>query len=215
MSDNYKALNELDKKMLKYLNFKDGTFIELGANDGIAQSNTYFYEKELNWSGLLIEPTHKFNDLIKNRPNPNNFLENEACCSFENEGKEIQFYYCNLMTTCNDESISNLSRTPAEHVKDGKRFIPNEEIFNFTKKGVSLSSLLDKNNLPKTIDFLSLDTEGLEVEILNGVDFSKYTLNHILVETGCLDKINKILTRHNYKLAEQLSHHDYLFTKRA
>jgi FkbM family methyltransferase len=211
MSNNLKALNELDKKMLKYLNFKDGCFIELGANDGVNQSNTYFYEKELNWSGLLIEPTHKFNDLIKNRSKPNNFLENEACCSFENEGKEIEFSYCNLMTTCNDKNISD-NCDPAAHVEGGKRFIPDEQVFNFTKKGVSLSSLLDKNKLPRTIDFFSLDTEGLESEILKGIDFSKYFFKYILIETPNFNKIDQILTHHNYKFVEQLSYHDFLFT---
>ena len=47
----YYALNGLDKKLEKYLNYNNGFFIELGANDGITQSNTYFYEKKkLEWN---------------------------------------------------------------------------------------------------------------------------------------------------------------------
>ena len=39
------GLNDLDKKMEKYLNYKDGYFVEAGANNGINQSNTLFYEE--------------------------------------------------------------------------------------------------------------------------------------------------------------------------
>ena len=42
--------------LLKYLNYENGFFIEAGANDGVVQSNTFYFEKELNWTGLLIEP---------------------------------------------------------------------------------------------------------------------------------------------------------------
>ena len=63
----YTALNELDKKIEKYLNYKDGFFIEMGANDGINQSNTVFLERKYNWHGMLIEPSEKFTLLKKNR----------------------------------------------------------------------------------------------------------------------------------------------------
>ena len=47
----------VDIKMLNYLNFDNGFYIECGANDGITQSNTYKLEKDKNWKGLLIEPS--------------------------------------------------------------------------------------------------------------------------------------------------------------
>ena len=50
------SLHELDEKLLKYLNYENGFFIECGANDGVSQSNTLLLEQKLNWSGLLIEP---------------------------------------------------------------------------------------------------------------------------------------------------------------
>lgn len=40
------SLNFLDIKMLRYLNYDNGYFIECGANDGIRQSNTLYYEKK-------------------------------------------------------------------------------------------------------------------------------------------------------------------------
>ena len=60
------GLNNLDLKLEKYLNYNNGFFIELGANDGISQSNTYYFEKNKNWNGVLIEPIlHKYLELKK------------------------------------------------------------------------------------------------------------------------------------------------------
>ncbi len=49
------ALHSLDLKMLKYLNYHNGFFIECGANDGISQSNTKLLEEDFAWNGILIE----------------------------------------------------------------------------------------------------------------------------------------------------------------
>ena len=56
-----------------------GTFIELGALDGVTFSNTYLFEKCLGWRGILIEPSRKnFEQLKKNRPDQ--ALLNAAIC---------------------------------------------------------------------------------------------------------------------------------------
>ena len=55
----YFGHHNLDKKLLKYLDYKDGSYVELGANDGVNQSNTYFFEKNLDWKGVLVEPIEK------------------------------------------------------------------------------------------------------------------------------------------------------------
>ena len=51
-----------------FSNKRDGTFVEIGASDGFFISNTYFFEKNLNWKGICIEPNPKlFSSLKKNR----------------------------------------------------------------------------------------------------------------------------------------------------
>ena len=55
----------LDKKMLDYINYKNGFFIECGANDGINQSTTWYFEKKLKWKGLLIEPIKYIHKVAK------------------------------------------------------------------------------------------------------------------------------------------------------
>lgn len=49
------SLNELDIKLLKYINKRNGFFIEVGANNGISQTNTLLFEKNYGWNGMLIE----------------------------------------------------------------------------------------------------------------------------------------------------------------
>ena len=89
----------LDKKMLDYINFQNGFYIEMGAHDGIINSNTYYYEKKLNWKGVLIEPSKFFYDLKNNRSSKNFFYQT-ICVPF-NFNKEISF-----------EDIGPYSRVP-------------------------------------------------------------------------------------------------------
>ena len=73
----------LDKQMLEYVNYKNGFYIECGANDGVNQSNTWYFERTLQWNGLLIEPIQLvFKKLKKNR-NKKNFFYNTALRSFK------------------------------------------------------------------------------------------------------------------------------------
>lgn len=55
----YIGLNELDRMILKYINYDGGFYVELGANDGITQSNTKHFEIYKNWTGILIEPNER------------------------------------------------------------------------------------------------------------------------------------------------------------
>lgn len=201
----YSALNNLDKKMEKYLNYKEGFFVEIGANDGISQSNTFFLEKKYNWHGLLIEPSEKFKKLVKIRSNKN-FFSNSACCSFKNSGKIIEFSYNNLMTVAlnleNDLDISKHKENARDH---------NKINYEFNIEGTPLNNLLIKYNAPKLIDFFSLDVEGVEYEVLQGIDHSTYKFKYILVECRDFNKINNYLLKNNYVFIDKLSEKDCLF----
>ena len=204
------SANSLDKKMLKYINYNNGTYIEVGSNDGFLQSNTYFFEKKKNWNGLLIEPIYKkFVQLKKNRSRKN-FFSNYALVSFKYKKKKIFLKYCDLMTTTiskkNEIDINKNLTIGKKHLNIYEK----EEIFS--AKTITLNSLLKKNNMPKIIDFFSLDVEGYELEVLKGLDFKIYKFKYILVE--CINnskKIKNFLQINNYKFVEKLSHIDYLF----
>ena len=60
---------------------------------------------------------------------------------------------------------------------------------------------------------MSLDVEGSELAVLSGLDFNKYIIKYILVESRGIKKIENYLKKYNYKMIEKLSIHDFLFTK--
>ncbi len=209
----YFGLNNLDFKLKKYLDYNNGFFIELGANDGISQSNTYYFEKNNKWHGILIEPIlHKYVDCKKNRSIKNNFYCN-ACVSFEFKDKFVELLYSNLMTIpTNLESDIDNKFQHANHsntVREKK-----EEVIKFASVARTLDSIMSESQAPSIIDFLSLDVEGAEIEVLKGIDFKKYKFKYILVESRNFEKISNFLNIQDYELKEKLSHHDYLFSEK-
>lgn len=196
----------LQKKLSDIINKESGFFIELGANDGLFQSNTAFFERELNWTGILIEPSLKgYEKCKKNRPK--SISLNYACVS--NEFNEDY-----ILGDFNDNN-------PMGSI-NGKR----NKTKNLVKvKAVTLEKILEDHSNP-IIDFLSLDTEGYELEILKGLNLEKNRPKYMLIEIYNVDfeKIVDYLTKHNYKLHSNLSnynkidnpvwdgsHNDYLF----
>jgi len=196
----------LQVKLNKLFNKKGGFFIELGANDGLFQSNTAFLEKDMEWSGILIEPSLKgYEQCKKNRPNSLCF--NYACVSndYKDDYVKGDFEDNNPMGSIN----GNRTRT-----------------LNLVKvRAITLEKILDKY-CHTNIDFLSLDTEGYELEILKGLNLDKYRPKFMLIEIYNKDKndIIKYLHLQNYKLHSNFtkynkidnpvwdgSHNDYLF----
>jgi hypothetical protein len=63
------GLNHLDEKLSKIIDIEGGFFFEAGANDGVRQSNTLYFEESRGWRGILVEPIpNRFLDCVVNRP---------------------------------------------------------------------------------------------------------------------------------------------------
>ena len=100
----YWGLNHLDKKLIAVIGDRPGYFVELGANDGISQSNTKHLELFHGWRGVLVEPyPGNFNKLSKTR-SASSHIENAACVSFDFDKDVMELIYSNLMTTPMDGS---------------------------------------------------------------------------------------------------------------
>ena len=210
------SLNELDIKLSKYLNYSDGFFIEAGANNGIDQSNTYLFEREFGWKGLLIEPNSiKFNECKNNRPN--SIVEN---CALVSENYKDDFIKGNFNEIKDGESLMAMIVDDGDWV-DNDLTIRKSYRKNYRQivsvPATTLTSLLKKYDVNK-IDFFSLDVEGYELSVLNGLDFEQFRPSYILIETANDQNYQNIIKdymqKNDYKFLESLSGNDDLFMDR-
>jgi FkbM family methyltransferase len=207
----YSSLNQLDRKLEKYVDYDNGYFVELGANDGVTQSNSLYFEKYRNWRGLLVEPAPQ--NFLKCRQNRSTKSSTycAACVSFEYDQEFVRIAYSNLMST--PVSLESDIEDPHAHAQLGDQFLGNgETVFEFGAVARTLNSLLLDAKAPKTIDFLSLDVEGAELEVLKGIDHQSFRCKYILVECRDFPRLNAYLESHGYRFVESLSSQDYLFT---
>ena len=138
----------------KYLNYRDGFFIELGAMDGVCYSNTLFFENNLNWTGVLIEPTSQYNRLIENRPKCHNF--NYAITKEEG--------YVDFV---GDGAVGGVVETMHENHRIGNRIDNNI----YQVKSIPISDLLKDLNIER-VDLFSIDVEGGELQVLETFDWN-------------------------------------------
>ena len=189
MKNTYSQIGQ-DIEVLKLYNYKkNGFFIEIGASNGIALSNTYLLEKKYDWKGICVEPIpNQFELLCKNREN--SMCYKEAVYSESN--KQIVFDIAN-----NSDMLSGISCNIDCHIK-----AVNANKTQIMVTTITLNDLLEKSNAPLYIDYLSLDTEGSELEILKSVDFQKYTFGVIDVEHNYVEPrrrhIRDLLTSNGY-----------------
>ena len=210
LAGKYSGLNQLDRKLEKYVDYNNGYFVELGANDGLKQSNSLYFEKYRGWRGLLIEATpQNFLKCRRNRAQRSD-VYCAACVSFDYDQEFVRMVYSDLMTApINSKSDIN---DPRAHAQLGRQYLSKDEInFEFGAIARTLNSLLLEASSPNQIDFLSLDVEGFEQEVLQGVNHETFRFKYILVECRDVDRMSTYLNNNGYHLVEKLSVHDYLF----
>jgi hypothetical protein len=110
------ALNELDKKLEKYLSFNEGVFLEVGANDGYKQSNTYYFERMKNWKGILIEPIPELFESCKKLRKKSQVF-NYICSKPEDSGKNKTIKFADLMSQV--EGSLGSEQQEEEHIRKG------------------------------------------------------------------------------------------------
>jgi FkbM family methyltransferase len=183
-----------------------GFFLDIGANDGITYSNTYFLEKEKGWKGICVEPLpDTFQKLAANR---NCILEN---CAVGAETRKDVFLaisgYAEMLSGLKSNyNKKHLQRIDAEIEKYGgaKREIE-INLFN-------INELLLKHKVER-IDYCNIDTEGSELEILQALDFHKTPIDVLTVEANYTWERYRMLLHlkmRGYKLMAELGS-DLLF----
>lgn len=184
-----------DKWVLETLNYKkNGYFVDIGAYDGIILSNTYTLEKRYGWNGICAEPGFSRKQLLRNRK-----CNISTDCIYSESGKNVSFSHAGELGGINEFNPHSLqsSRTVSTN----------------SMTTLSFYDLLKKFNAPKHIDYLSIDTEGSEYEILRTFPFSEYTFATITVEHNYdeikRNKIYDLLRRNGYRRAKQVRFDDW------
>jgi len=177
-----------DLEVVKFYKYKSyGFFVEIGASDGVKMSNTYLLETQFNWKGICCEPIPDvFEKCFKNR-------KNSICYSdavYNQSGLTLSF----------DIAHNNLLSGISDHI-DAHIFGADNKT-TIEVKTISLLDVLDNANAPLFIEYMSLDTEGSELEILKNFNFEKYTFGLIDVEHNYVQprrsEIKKILLSKGY-----------------
>jgi len=149
-------------KHLQDDNFK-GTYVELGAFDGVRESNSRFYDECLGWKGLLIEGNPiMYGGLVKNRPNAHRMSFAASCVE---EGQTVQFYTTEYTNAGLAEHATNYVNGPKVDVPCGP-----------------LGPVLEKIFPDGHITFFSLDVEGAERLVLDTIDFDKIRIDIFMIE---------------------------------
>lgn len=185
-----------DLFVLSELNYKqNGFFVEFGATNGIDLSNTYLLETDFGWNGILAEPaTLWHNDLDRNRK-----AIIDKRCIWKRSGETLTF---------NEASCTELSTI--DSLRDGDHLAKAREGGKkYSVQTVSLSDLLREHRAPKEIDYLSIDTEGSEFDILENFDFNEYKFKIITCEhnfSPLREKLDALFQKNGYqKKYEHLS----------
>ncbi len=163
---------------------RNGFFVEVGVGDGHFISNTLMLERDQGWSGILVEPCKSFHKSIRAARSAK--LDIRAATS-DGVG-QIEF----------EEDLGNgefSSVAVSQTTTTGKS--------RYLVDSAKLTDILDDNDAPAQIDFLSIDTEGSEIAILNGLDFARYQFSMLAIEhnhvPGKLAALRKLLEPHGYR----------------
>jgi FkbM family methyltransferase len=175
------ALSELDFK-------RNGYFVDFGATDGVHLSNTCLLEREHGWTGIVAEPAKCWHQALRT----NRACHVETKCVWSESDMSLPF---------NETSTPVLSTLSAYSASDGHAK-SRKHGTQYDVETISLLDLLRKFNAPATIDYLSIDTEGSEYDILSRFDFGKYRFRVITCEhnhTPMRQKLFDLLTSKGYE----------------
>ena len=186
------AIFQISDRNLSY----QPTFVEIGAADGIENSNSLYLEEGLGWSGLLVEPNPLYRSrLMKNRPKSKVDFRAAADCN-------------GVADFVLAEQFSSFATHAGSDLHSAKRRGPKVQV-----ETVPTEKLFQDNDVPSFVDFLSIDTEGSELQILKSIDFETRKFGMIAVEHNFVEQrraeIHEHLVSKGYaRVLESLSQFD-------
>lgn len=195
-----------DLFVLSELDFKRfGFFVEIGGGDGINGSNTFLMEKFFDWKGIISEPGLSY--LVNLNLNRDCFVDNR-----------LVYNESNLLLDFEDsgEGLSTITKYANLGIHGESR----KSLKNTQRKilSVSLNDLLKEANAPRDIDYISIDTEGSEFEIISKFNFDDYNVRIFTIEHNFEKEIRSsifnVMQKNGYsRIFENISHQDDWYIK--
>lgn len=199
----YFNLNQLDRKLEKYVGCANGYFVEFSDIDSVTQSNSLYLERHRGWCGLLVEPTpHKFLKCRKKRA-ARSRVRFAARVSLEYEQGFVRTAYSNLGSDIT---------APVAHAKLGRRFpSARKKVVDFGAVERALNDLSLTASAPVLREFPSHEVGSAEREVLDGLDHERFGFKHLLIGYPDFPRLDNHFIGQGFTFVEKLSGEDYLF----
>jgi FkbM family methyltransferase len=172
---------------------RNGYFVEFGATDGVVLNNTYLLEKEFGWEGLCAEPNPRFyKELQRNRR-----CKVFSDCIGSKTGEKVEFIFA--------DAYGGMAKDAECDQHGSKRGAFRDAGDTSVLTTVSLNDFLTANNAPRTIDYISIDTEGSEFSILQNFPFDRWDVRLLTIEHNFAPqriKIRNLLESFGYQCQE-------------
>ncbi|MBX3021248.1 MAG: FkbM family methyltransferase [Bdellovibrionales bacterium] len=147
---------------------ENGFFVEFGACDGRIISNTSLLESQFGWKGILSEPSVKWQPALRD----NRKCAIETRCVWSASGEKLEFVEAEEDAYGTQSAILKTAHKTRKHRTNEKYLV----------ESITLADMLREHSAPKQIDFISIDTEGSEYEILKAFPFDEYKFGFMAVE---------------------------------
>jgi FkbM family methyltransferase len=182
----------------------DGFFVEVGANEPTSPESQTFHLEQLGWRGILVEPIPELAEKARQlRPNSTVW---QAACSAHGSAGEVEL----LIPLDGTELVTGHASLRAN--------IDEHNYRNFKRirvKSTTLDQVLAQAGMP-SVDLLSIDVEGAELEVLRGLDLTRSRPRLILLEDKHLYlSKHRLLTRAGYKLVQRLNRNCWYIPREA
>lgn len=170
---------------------RDGFFVEAGALDGLLHSNTLYFEREMGWRGVLIEPIAQLAEqAMRNRPGATVYPVALAATE-----REEVFQISSVV------GWSGFARVP--HERRASR-----PIWPVKVRTLPLAELLRDVGAPR-VDYLSLDLEGAEFEVLAGFPFGEFAIDVLGVEDNGVSELRALMEKNGYRPIGRVGQDDF------
>jgi FkbM family methyltransferase len=175
----YAAENRLKEEFFGHAT--DGYFVEVGANDPEQWSQSFHLERK-GWRGIVVEPQPELAEKLRQRRSAKVYAV--ACSGPEQSGRHMTLYLAGGLSSF-DPNLKVATARP-----EGAIDVPLK----------TLDEILVDAGAPAPLDFLAIDVEGHEIEVLRGLDLARWRPRLLLVEDHVLGlDLHRFIAARGYK----------------